>query len=144
MKVLFDTSVLVAALEVSHPRHGLCLPWLQRAQAREIDGCISTHTLAELYSVLTRLPVRPIISPAIAQQLITANLSGFETIALVGEDYHHVIEQLVSLNLPGGGIYDGLIAQAAIKAQADQLLTLNPAHFTRLSKNLVSLVQVPS
>jgi hypothetical protein len=26
MKVLFDTSVLVAAFEVSHPRHTACLP----------------------------------------------------------------------------------------------------------------------
>ena len=57
MKVLFDTSVLVAAFEVSHSRHSVCLPWLQRAQEKEIDGYLSTHTLAELYSVLTRLPV---------------------------------------------------------------------------------------
>jgi predicted nucleic acid-binding protein len=66
MKVLFDTSVLVAAFEVSHPRHGVCLLWLQRAQEKEIDGYLSTHTFAELYSVLTRLPVRPPISPAIS------------------------------------------------------------------------------
>jgi predicted nucleic acid-binding protein len=65
MKVLFDTSVLVAAFEVSHPRHGICLPWLQRVQTSDIDGYVSTHTFAELYSVLTRLPVKPVISPAI-------------------------------------------------------------------------------
>ncbi|MGI8499564.1 MAG: type II toxin-antitoxin system VapC family toxin [Hassallia sp.] len=66
MKVLFDTSVLVAAFEVSHPRYGVCLPWLQRVQVSEIDGYLSTHTFAELYSVLTRLPVRPPISPTIS------------------------------------------------------------------------------
>ncbi len=33
---------------------------------------------------------------------------------------------MVSLNLPGGGIYDALIAQAALKANVDRLLTLNP------------------
>ena len=59
MKVLFDTSVLVAAFEVSHPRHTACLPWLQQVQEEKIDGYLSTHTFAELYSVLTRLPVRP-------------------------------------------------------------------------------------
>ncbi len=32
MKVLFDTSVLMAAFEVSHPRHTACLPWLQQVQ----------------------------------------------------------------------------------------------------------------
>ena len=57
MKVLFDTSVFVAALEVSHPRHSVCLPWLQQAQEKKIEGYFSTHTYAELYSVLTRLPV---------------------------------------------------------------------------------------
>ena len=67
MKALFDTSVLVAAFEVSHPRHGVCLPWLQRVQASEIDGYLSTHTLAELYSVLSRLPVKPPISAAIRE-----------------------------------------------------------------------------
>ncbi|NJO96992.1 MAG: type II toxin-antitoxin system VapC family toxin [Pleurocapsa sp. CRU_1_2] len=74
MKVLFDTSVLVAAFEVSHSRHSVCLPWLQRAQEKEIDGYLSTHTLAELYSVLTRLPVRPPISPPLAQRLVDSKL----------------------------------------------------------------------
>jgi predicted nucleic acid-binding protein len=46
MKALFDTSVLVAAFEVSHPRHSVCLPWLQRVQVSEIDGYLSTHTFA--------------------------------------------------------------------------------------------------
>ncbi len=49
--------MLVAAFEVSHPRHTVCLPWLQQAQTEQIQGLIATHTLAEVYSVLTRLPV---------------------------------------------------------------------------------------
>jgi hypothetical protein len=39
---------------------------------------------------------------------------------------------LATLNLPGGGIFDALIAQAALKAEVAVLLTLNPNHFTRL------------
>jgi predicted nucleic acid-binding protein len=50
---------------------------------------------------------------------------------------------MVSLNLPGGGIFDALIAQAALKANVDQLLTLNPKHFNRLSQTVASLVRVP-
>lgn len=123
MKVLFDTSILVAAFEVSHIKHGVCLPWLQQAQEKEIDGYFSTHTLAELYSVLTRLPVRPTISTAAAQRLIAC---------------------MVELNLLGGGIFDALIAQAALKAEVDILLTLNPKHFTRLGQDLAQRVQVPS
>ncbi|MEP6518940.1 hypothetical protein [Microcoleus vaginatus] len=50
---------------------------------------------------------------------------------------------MVSLNLPGGGIYDGLIAQAARKAGVDVLLTINPNDFTRLGDDVRELVQVP-
>ncbi len=144
MKVLFDTSILVAAFEVSHPRHGVCLPWLQRVQKKEIDGYLSTHTLAELYSVLTRLPVRPSISPAIAQRLIDQNLHLFEAIPLTADDYQQAIVCMVRLNLTGGGIFDALIAQAALKAEVDILLTLNPNHFNRLGQDLAQRVQVPS
>jgi predicted nucleic acid-binding protein len=144
MKVLFDTSVFVAAFEVSHPRHGVCLPWLQRVQEKEISGYLSTHTFAELYSVLTRLPVRPTIAPAIAQRLIDENLRLFVAIPLTAHDYQQAIACMVGLNLPGGGIFDALIAQAALKAEVDVLLTLNPSHFTRLGKDLAQRVQVPS
>jgi predicted nucleic acid-binding protein len=143
VRTLFDTSVLVAAFEVSHPRHTVCLPWLQQGQTEQIHGLIATHTLAELYSVLTRLPVRPRISPEVAQRLITENLERFEVIPLTTEDYQMVLAQMVSLNLTGGGIYDALIAQAAVKAEANILLTLNPNHFTRLGEDMARLVQVP-
>lgn len=46
---------------------------------------------------------------------------------------------MVSLNLPDGGIYDALIAQAALKANIDRLLTLNPNDFVRLGENIASL-----
>jgi predicted nucleic acid-binding protein len=144
MKVLFDTSVFVAAFEVSHPRHGVCLPWLQRVQEQEISGYLSTHTFAELYSVLTRLPVKPTIAPTIAQRLIDENLHLFVAVPLTAHDYQQAIACMVGLKLPGGGIFDALIAQAALKAEVDVLLTLNPGHFTRLGKDLAQRVQVPS
>jgi predicted nucleic acid-binding protein len=50
---------------------------------------------------------------------------------------------MTSLNLPGGGIFDALIAQAALKSSADRLLTLNPKHFTRLDTAIADLVHVP-
>jgi predicted nucleic acid-binding protein len=50
---------------------------------------------------------------------------------------------MAALNLPGGSIFDALIAQAALKANVDILLTLNPNHFTRLGEAIANLVQVP-
>jgi predicted nucleic acid-binding protein len=116
MKCLFDTSVLVAAILTGHAHHTACLPTLQQAQARQIDGLATTHTLAELYSVLTRIPQTQ-ISPALAQELIRDNLKTFELIPLSTEDYTAAISLMVQHQLPGGGIFDALMAQAAIQAQ---------------------------
>ena len=108
----------------------------------QIQGYIATHSLAEVYAVLTRLPIRPRISPNLAQRLIRENLVKFEIVPLTDEDYQMAIAQMVSLNL-SGGIYDVLIAQAAVKAKVNRLLTLNPNHFLRLGEAVARLVQVP-
>ena len=50
---------------------------------------------------------------------------------------------MVSFNLPGGGIYEQLIAEAALKAGVDVLLILNPHDLTRLREDVRQLVQVP-
>ncbi len=144
VKALFDTSILVAAFLSNHPKHQACTPWLRQVQNRQIQGYIANHTLAEIYAVLTRLPVKPIISPPIAQQLIQENLKEFESINLATEDYERVIDQMVNLNLTGGAIYDALIAQAAINTKVDLLLTLNPSHFTRLGDEFTRLISVPN
>jgi hypothetical protein len=46
----------------------------------------------------------------------------------LGDASHTFLE--LGLNLPCGGIFDELIAQAALKAEVDVLLTLNPNHLT--------------
>lgn len=143
-KTLFDTSVLISAFVVSHPKHQSCIPWLHQVKAEQVQGAIATHTLAETYSVLTRLPVSPRISPTLARRLIEENLKEFEIAPLVAEDYFRVIDKMVTLNLAGGAIYDALIAQAAIKAKVNQLLTLNPEHFTRLGDEIARLVLIPN
>ena len=143
MRVLFDTSVLVAALVVNHSQHNVCLPWLENAKTSQIQGLISTHSLAELYSVLTRLPYQPPISHTLAQQLILENLQNFEKVPLTEADYHTAIAQMVDLRIAGGGVFDALIAQAALKANANTLLTLNARHFIRLGDAIAALTRIP-
>jgi len=144
VKVLFDTSVLVSAFVVNHPKHGICASWLERAKSREIEGFVATHTLAETYAVSTRIPLSSRISANLAQRLITENLEMFEVVSLDVHDYRAVIANMANLNLIGGSIYDALIAQAALNAGVDILLTLNPKHFNRLGENFARIVQVPS
>ncbi|MDY7006476.1 MAG: hypothetical protein SWX82_21785 [Cyanobacteriota bacterium] len=77
VKALFDTSVLVAALWTNYPKHSACISQLKKVKSGNIQGIICTHTLAELYSVLTRLPIKPAVFPQLAQQLIKENLVEF-------------------------------------------------------------------
>jgi predicted nucleic acid-binding protein len=142
MKALFDTSVLVAAILNGHQQHQPCLAILQQAQTQQIQGLICVHSLAELYSVLTRIPQTK-VQPLLAQTLINENLQAFEFIALTTEDYAAAIDLMVQHQLMGGGIFDALIAQAALKADSDLLLTLNPNHFSRLGDAVARRVQVP-
>ncbi|TAN41592.1 MAG: PIN domain-containing protein [Nitrospirae bacterium] len=132
-KVLFDTSVLVAALVKPHPAHQRAFAWLKKAKSGPISMVVSSHTLAELYAVLTTLPVSPRITPEAASRLIQQDVFDMAVIApLSAGDYKAVIKKLKDADLPGGIIYDALICQAAVKSQAELLLTLNGSDFRRL------------
>jgi predicted nucleic acid-binding protein len=144
VKVLFDTSILVAGSLTQHPSYDPCFAQLKAAQVGQIQGYLSTHSLAETYSVLTRLPIQPRLTPSYAESVILNLLRFLEPISIDSADYLAAIAQMRTLNLPGGGIFDSLIAQAALKAQVDRILTLNPSHFTRLSEAIAHLTQVPT
>lgn len=144
MKVLFDTSVLVAAMVESHPMHGRAFPWLKRAKAREFDFLVASHTLAELYAVLTTLPVKPRISRGTAWRLVHENVEGAaRVVSLSAADYRATIKRLSERGVTGGATYDALIVAAAQKAQADRLLTLNAADLERVWPDVKGVITVP-
>ena len=129
MRVLFDTSVLLAALVEAHPLHKRAFAWLKRAKAEEFVLLVSAHTLAELYSNLTGR-ARPRISAGEARRLVHENI---ETVAkivpLSASDYAATLRRVADLGLTGGIVYDALIARAAQKAGAEKLVTFNADHF---------------
>ncbi|GGA48672.1 hypothetical protein CYANOKiyG1_67750 [Okeania sp. KiyG1] len=65
---------MVAELWTNHPKHSACLSRLKKVKSGNFQGIICTHTLAELYSVLTRVPIKPGVYPQLAQQFIGENL----------------------------------------------------------------------
>ncbi len=133
MKILFDTSVLIAAIVEPHPMHSRAFPWLKRAGSQEFDMLVASHTLAELYAVLTTLPVSPKITPGATKRLIHDDI---ETIAKIvsfsSQDYISIIKRMADLELSGGVIYDALIVRAAQKSGADHVLTFNINDFKRV------------
>ncbi len=93
MKIAFDTSVLVAAAVGSHPRHKEAATQLEFAREETHAEFLCSHATAEIYSVLTKLPLVQRISPAEvfsvhlvaaesvqADVLLTFNVRDFERI----------------------------------------------------------------
>ena len=113
MRLFFDTSVLVAASERSHPHHERALPLLQRVAKGEDAGVMSAHSLAEVYA-------------AEAQRIVTENiLPHFEIVTLTREDYTAVIQDMGARGIPGARIYDALLLRCAAHSAADRILTFN-------------------
>lgn len=133
MKTLFDTSIIVSGIVESHPMHAKCLPWLQRAKTGEVECIVVSHSLAETYAVLTTLPVKPRVSPLVAQRLIDTNLRAMaRMVPLTIADYWNTIQRMTEMGLSGGTIYDALIAAVARRLSVDKLLTLNADDFRRV------------
>jgi predicted nucleic acid-binding protein len=132
VKILFDTSVLTAAIVEPHPMHSHAFPWLKRAKSREFDMFVASHTLAELYAVLTTLPISPRITPDAARRLIHDDVetTTAKIIPLSSQDYISTIKDMSDLGLSGGIIYDALIVRAAKKSGADKVLTFNIDDFS--------------
>lgn len=144
MKILLDTSVLVAAMVEAHPAHERALPWLQRIKAGTDVGYVAAHSIAELYAVLSVLPVQPRISPAIASKLIQQDvfdICGIVTLSIL--DYNKVIKHLSESNIVGGVTYDAVILYTAFKVEIDRIVTLNKKDFVRIYPDIVDKIILP-
>lgn len=136
---LFDTSVLIASI-LSHRENHLKAKIAFSQAKLEKSACISAHSLAEVYNVLTG---RILIPPAQARELLENNFKGVEVIALDALDYTRVLEKMSERGLSGGVIFDALIAECALKIQADTLFTLNLKHFLRLGEEVSNIAREP-
>jgi predicted nucleic acid-binding protein len=135
LRILFDSSVLIAAFVESHPKHKSALSFLVQAKNKEFQLLVSSHTLLEIYSVLTSAPFKPKITPTIAKQLIKNNIKYIaKTIYLTDENYYKIVEKMGESNFSGGIVYDSIVVECALTAKADEILTLNPKDFLRLTE----------
>jgi predicted nucleic acid-binding protein len=130
VKVLLDTSVLVAAVIAKHDSHAKAFPILDRVQNRKDEGFVAAHGLAEMYAILTKLPPPFRHSPEQALLSIEENvLKHFEISSLTGTDYASLIREAAVAGIRGGTIYDAVLLKSAEKVDPDQIYTLNLKHF---------------
>jgi predicted nucleic acid-binding protein len=134
MKVFCDTNVLVAAFLQGHPHHNTARPVVERVKAGDDQGFVATHSLAETYAVLTRLPGGNQVAPTIAWQLIAENvLKDFTVVSLTSKEYADTLASAARNGVEGGRTYDALLLAAAAKSGADRIYTTNVRHFQSLA-----------
>ena len=107
-------------------------PHLHYLQSRRLLAAASpdsafcgAHSLAEVYSTLTKAPMRPRIGPAHASLLVGEITQKVTAIALTVEEYSKSIEQAALQAVSGGTIFDYLLAQCALKSGAEVIYTWN-------------------
>lgn len=74
--------------------------------------------MAEVYATLTRMPGKHRISGEQAMLFV---------VALDGKEYASALQASAALGIVGGGIYDAMLAQCALKAQAEAILYMERA-----------------
>ncbi len=133
MLVLLDTNVLVAAFVATHPHHSAAIHWFQLAEKKKISIMVAAHSIAECYAVLTRLPLSPKISPAVAYRILRDNAKKMgKLVTLDPQEFMDIAEDLSLLGLSGGIIYDAIILKTAQQHHAEKLVTFNRKHFLQL------------
>ena len=107
--VALDTSVVIPYVMQSHPAH---LATRRQLAGRQV--VLTTHSLAESYSVLTRLPGDARSTPTDAATLLAANFP--ESIPPDADVTRRLPDVLAPISIAGGAVYDALVGLAAAAA----------------------------
>jgi predicted nucleic acid-binding protein len=139
---LLDTSCLVAVVCGWHEHHEATRREIARRQAGGEVLLLAAHSLAEAYSVLTRLPEPHRLRPEDALAVLEANWSETRLIALSGSEYRSLLRGCRDAGIGGGAVYDGVIAACARKARVATLVTWDASGFERFLED-APVVKIP-
>jgi predicted nucleic acid-binding protein len=141
VKAFLDTSVLVAVFYGDHVHHEASLALF--LQFDRSTGCCGAHSLVEVYATLTRMPGRHRISGEQAMLFIGDVRERLSIVALDGNEYADALETSASLGIVGGGIYDAVLAQCAVKAGAEAIYTWNIRHYALCGMGVAGILRRP-
>lgn len=95
---------------------------------------MSLHSIAEVFAVLTRLPVQPRIHPVEAARIINDNiLPYFDVVPIGKEDYLDALNTMASGGWTGAKIYDALLLRCAARCAVERIYTFNLGDFRQLA-----------
>lgn len=141
MKAFLDTSVLVPVFYGGHVHHQSSLSLF--IQFDKSTGCCGAHSLAEVYSTLTRMPGKHRISGEQAMLFIGSIRERLSITALNGDEYADALQTSSALGIVGGGIYDALLAHCAIKARAETIYCWNTKHYAQCGAEVIRRLKTP-
>jgi len=144
MNVFCDTNVLVAASLEVHVHHAPAKAVLERICRGDDAGFASAHSLAETFSVLSRMPTVPKLTPQDVLAILEKNIiPHFALVPLAAADYPEAVRALAAKGLGGGRIYDLLHIMAARKQALDRIYTFNENEWKDLAPDLEQMIAPP-
>lgn len=141
MKQFLDSSVLVAAFLGDHPHHEASAA-VFAGSAKKHSSC-GVHSLAEVYSTLTILPLKPMVAPEQALLFLSDVRARLSLISLDEAEYLETLERAAQSRISGGRVYDALLLRCAAKSKAETIYTWNLKHFSQLAPELASRIRTP-
>jgi predicted nucleic acid-binding protein len=131
VKRFFDTSVLVAVFYGDHPAHEAAIRCYRDPNLR--TAFCAAHSVAGVYAVMTRLPVRPAILPEQCMVFLSDLRERFTLVHLTGAEYLATAASAARAGLPGGKVHEALILACAREAGAEVVYPLNAKDFARIA-----------
>jgi predicted nucleic acid-binding protein len=141
LREFFDTSVLIAAFWGGHRDHQVSVKLLGAANRRE--SMCALHSLAEVYAVMTSLPVKPVIPPEQAVLFVQSLRERLTVVALDEPEYWDTIQRTAEMGFTSGRIYDALLLCCAAKMKAKTIYTWNLKHFQAIDPSQASRIRTP-
>lgn len=133
--------MLVPVFYGDHVHHKASLDLFLRFN--KTTASCGAHSLAEVFSTLTRMPGKHRISSEQAMLFIGSIRERLLIVALSSDEYADALEAAAAHGIVGSGIYDALLAHCAIKAQAETIYSWNIRHYALCGLEVTQRLRTP-
>ena len=106
--------------------------WIDAVLDQRITGIVTWHALAEIWSVLTRMPAPARLSPEQALRVVRRVEAVFQLHPMEPAVYSEALQRCTDRGFSSGVVFDALHLVCAGHAPADAIVTFNGADFLRL------------
>jgi predicted nucleic acid-binding protein len=127
-------------MEVS-TRHGASIQCLSSADKKH-SSC-GIHSLAEVYAVMSSLPVAPGIPPEQVMLFVEEVRSRLTLVLLDEKEYFQTIQRCADRGFTSDRIYDALLLSCAAKSGAQTIFTWDLKHFQATAPELTDRIRTP-